>query len=234
VGITAGIDLAAQAKSTGICELRWVDGGAIVQRLGVGASDDEILEVIGSADKVGIDVPLGWPIAFVKALASYGSGQGWVDAPTWALRLRATDRYVTAETGAIPLSVAADKIAAPAMRAASLAARIPDGLDRTGAGRICEVYPAAALRRWGFDPLEVNGRSMKLRYKGGPGHGGPMRALLVAALRRITSEWLFASDTDWSMCVAQDDALDALLCALIARVRSWGKSTRSQFPWPPT
>ena len=70
--------------------------------------------------EAGIDVPLGWPDAFVTALASYGPGGPWLRADNQQLRLRATDRFLRERTGITPLSVSADKIAAPAMRAADL------------------------------------------------------------------------------------------------------------------
>jgi predicted nuclease with RNAse H fold len=222
VSVTVGIDLAAQPKSTGVCSIRWSVEHVVVDRLGVGATDEDLLWLIASADKVGIDVPLGWPVAFVRALSAYGSGQGWVDAPMQELRLRATDRYVARETHTTPLSVAADKIAAPAMRAASLLDKVPFPVNRAGAGIICEVYPAAALCRWGLDPLLEGVVESRLRYKGRADHGGPMRLRLVHALRRIVGSWLQATDAQWAQCIAQDDALDALLCALIARAAEVG------------
>jgi hypothetical protein len=67
------------------------------------------------------------------------------------MRLRLTDRRVAEVTGRIPLSVSFDKLGATAARWAHLA----DGLaasgrsvDRTGAGLVAEVYPAAARLRW--------------------------------------------------------------------------------------
>ncbi len=50
------------------------------------------------------------------------------------------------------LSVAADRIAMPAMRAGRIFTRLADQgetVDRKGTGKIVEVYPRAALKVWG-------------------------------------------------------------------------------------
>jgi hypothetical protein len=103
------------------------------------------------------------------------------------------------------LSVSADRIAYPAMRCAGLLAELAaDGHRVVRSGRdsvVAEVYPAAALRVWGCRTTS---------YKTDLGS----RAALVAELAQRTS-WL-----DWgdhrAVCVTSADALDAVVCALIA------------------
>jgi hypothetical protein len=56
-----------------------------------------------------------------------------------------TDEAVRAETGLIPLSVAADRIGHAAMRCAGLLAQLArrgQSVDRCGRGVVVEVYPA--------------------------------------------------------------------------------------------
>ena len=93
------------------------------------------------------------------------------------------------------------------MRWAGIEAQLGElGLSpgRDGSGVICEVYPAAALRCWS---LPHRG------YKGTK--NSALRADLVARLSRQLT-WL-----DWnghqSLCIADDNALDAVLAAVIAR-----------------
>jgi hypothetical protein len=53
-----------------------------------------------------------------------------------------------------PVSVSTDRLGVTAMRCAHLLHRWSNGqhIDRTGPGRFVEVYPAAALVRWGLSP----------------------------------------------------------------------------------
>ena len=122
---TVGIDFASQARDTAGCVIEWSPSRARVVELICGIDDDATLELMAGADKVGIDVPLGWPVAFADAVATHASGSPWPvayrHADAMSFRLRRTDVVVRTEVpGIFPLSVAADKIAIPAMRAASL------------------------------------------------------------------------------------------------------------------
>ncbi|MGO1284296.1 MAG: DUF429 domain-containing protein [Brachybacterium sp.] len=214
-----GIDLAAQARSTGVAVLS-EDGEQVrVELAMIGAEDEDLLEVLDGARKVGVDVPLGWPRSFVDLLAAHAAGALPAPASTggaWrrGLAMRATDLAVHESTGLTPLSVATDRIAHPALRWAGIEARLRDqGVDtsRDGSGLICEVYPAAALRLW---QLPHRG------YKGVKNAAG--RTELVAALER-SLPWL-----EWNghreLCAAQDDALDAVLAALLAREVDGGRA----------
>jgi len=219
-----GIDLAADPRRTGLAALRDRDGTVVVEQVRVGADDELIIEMIGAAASAGIDVPLGWPQPFVELLGLHAAGT--VPAPVstgpeWRreLAMRATDREVHRRTGLTPLSVSTDRIAHPALRWAGIEAHLREaGIDtaRDGSGRVAEVYPAAALRCW----------SLPHRGYKGAGKLGP-RTELVAALSRALP-WL-----DWNghreLCTADDDALDAVLAALVAREVHLG---RTQAPPP--
>jgi Protein of unknown function (DUF429) len=205
--ITTGIDFASQPPKTAACRICWADDKAEVRDLIPGGVDDEaILALLSASDKVGLDVPLGWPAAFIAATSSHSEGRPWPGGSIVDLRFRETDRYVAIETKRWPLSVSSDLIAVPAFRAAALASQVSFTVDRSGAGRIVEVYPAAALRRWGFSPL---------RYKGKAGSEG--RAALVSSFRKVTGDWLRLSAAQWDLCAGGDDAFDAVLAAIVAR-----------------
>lgn len=222
-----GVDLAVQAKNTGVVlvELRasrayatWPDGEA---------SDDALVSLVDASTVVGVDAPLGWPVDFVDSLGRHDRFEG---ARTWdvaSLRYRETDRFVHALTNRQPLSVSADLIGGVAMRAAGLQARwaLAWGAvqPRDGSGQLIEVYPRAALEAWGLrEPGE--------RYKGtGPRaqqvHFREAREGILHLLQR-QAPWLTLEGDLVERCVASDHVLDALVSALVAvaatRVRTHG------------
>ncbi len=210
---TLGIDLASQDRNTAVCLLRWGRPVTIeVARTGFG--DRALEDRIRAAGKVGIDVPLGWPLRFAEALCSYMSGRAWTPPHTEPeLRLRATDRHVAADPdrGRHPLSVSTDRIAIPAMRAARLLTSADATFDRAGGGRVVEVYPAASLRAWGFDPT---------RYK--HTKGGAIRQALVERFITTTAGWITITEEQKGACVEDDNVFDALICALTARAAELG------------
>jgi hypothetical protein len=124
--------------------------------------------------------------------------------------MRTTDRIVAHARR--PLSVAADKLGITAMRCAGLlqdwSGTTP--IDRTGVGRFVEVYPAAALLRWGLSPS---------RYKGSD-RQAERRRLLKQILSALPS--LEIHREAHSLCVKSDDALDALIAALAGRAAALG------------
>ena len=93
--ITVGIDLASQDIGTAMCELEWSEGRARIMDLRVGVSDAQIAERTGNADKLGIDVPLGWPSAFVDAVTQHAHDGSWPPqyqhSNTLSVRYRRTD-----------------------------------------------------------------------------------------------------------------------------------------------
>ena len=210
--ITAGIDLAAQPERTAACLVRWEDGRAAVLELRRdGVDDGQISALIDRADRTGIDVPLGWPDAFIAAISAHHAAQGWAGGDLAHLRMRATDEWVHRRTGRWPLSVSTDRIGVPALRAARVLADIPAAADRSGRGPVVEVYPAAALSIWGF---------RYRRYKRVA--GAAARRALVMAFRERTKSWLELAETDWVACEASDDAFDSLVAALVARAVARG------------
>lgn len=213
VETTLGIDLASQDKNTAACLLRW-GAPAAIEMARADFGDRALEDQLRTAGKVGIDVPLGWPLRFAEALGSYMSGGAWT-APHTApdLQLRATDLYVRddPERGRRPLSVSTDRISVPAMRAARLLTSVDAAFDRAGGGRVVEVYPAASLLAWGFDPT---------RYKRAKGRG--TREALVDRFIRTTASWIRITDEQKEACAGDDNVFDALICALTARAFDLG------------
>jgi hypothetical protein len=216
---TLGIDLAASAVRTAACTIEWGGRGAFAQVHPAPQDDEALLRLMRGADRVGIDCPLGWPIGFVDAIAAHRDGRAWpgrgvADAEEYRRRLayRRTDLAIE---GRRPLSVSTDRIGVVALRCALLLdayepPRPGVPVDRSGAGAVAEVYPAAALRRWG---LPTSG------YKDDP-------AALTAALR-ASVPWLGMDESDWDRCARSDHALDALVCALVTRAVTLGLTS-----WP--
>jgi hypothetical protein len=211
--LTIGVDLASQSKRTAACRIRWTVGGVDVAHPEFGIDDDRLLALAAEADHLGIDVPLGWPDAFITAVTAHHEGRAWPGGNQRSLCFRETDRVVHRETRWPALSVSSNLIAIPAMRAAAVlstpAARgMP--VDRAGHGRIVEVYPAAALRRWG---LPASG------YKKKKGRVG--RCELVEQLQR-KSGWLQLPAEIAACCEDDDNGLDALIAALVTRAAACG------------
>ncbi len=209
--ITAGVDLSSQDAGTAACVIEWADGRATVTHAALGVNDLFIAGLVARVDKLGIDVPLGWPIAFADAVAQHSRDGSWpsdyAHSDTTAFRLRRTDLWIWKKLGtSAPLSVSSDHIALPAMRAAALFSRLPHQIDRDGSGVVVEVYPAAALRRWGLPSTQYKRKE-----------NAEARRQLVGQFLEVTSDWLSISEPGVALCHSSDDALDAVIAALVAR-----------------
>lgn len=178
----------------------------------LGASDSAIITAAGQVHKMGVDVPLGWPQPFLQLIAAHNSwstdslsesNKAWRSQFVY----RSTDLWVREHFGLRPLSVSADLIAHPALRWVSIESQLRAhqiGCARDGSQRICEVYPAGALHQWG-----INNRG----YKGTSVAAAGRREAIVAALEaRITCDW----GDKRALLLRSDDALDAVLAALVA------------------
>ncbi|MEU9504693.1 DUF429 domain-containing protein [Micromonospora sp. NPDC048170] len=219
--LTLGVDFAAADKRTAMATIEWLSGRAVVRDLVLDVSDGRIVKAGQDADKIGLDCPLGWPEPFIALVTAHRSGHVTVtdgDGAQWRRRLayRLTDEVVREETSIIPLSVAADRIAHAAFRCAGLLAMFAaagQDIDRCGGGRIVEVYPAAALCRWG------------LTYRGYKGRGqNDQQADLVSALRRA-APWLELGAFE-ALCRRSHDAFDSVIAALNARAAAIDMATQ--------
>jgi predicted nuclease with RNAse H fold len=221
---TLGVDLAAAAKKTAVAVLEWGSGTARLVHLGLDVHDQEIVELFGGSSMTGIDCPVGWPDAFLPFLAGHLNfdGRPVLDHDgiegRRLLAYRDTDRFVTAHTGLIPLSVSADRLAHPAMRCAVIQARIaaehgPQARD--GSGRLAEVYPAASLKIWG------------LLARGYKGRGAPEAERLGVILEHLeaVAPWLDLAGHE-DRLAASDDLFDAVIASLTARAVAVGQTLR--------
>ncbi|MBI4914915.1 MAG: DUF429 domain-containing protein [Acidobacteria bacterium] len=209
---TLGIDLASAAKRTALCVLEWRREGATVSDLRVEVTDDAILQAHDQANATGIDCPFGWPERFRKMLADGPAVESWSHDVRDSLRFRLTDKLVRDAIGRWPLSVSSDLIAVPAMRCQFLLLRL-GVTDRSGEGRVFEVYPAASLARWGF-----TSRGYKRRG------GRPALEGLVSAFRERLP-WLDLGP--WQGLLSEsDDAFDALVAALTAHAARRGLTVK--------
>lgn len=220
--VFGGIDLAADPARTAVALVSDdpSTGRVHVESVRLGADDDVLLDLVARSTRTGVDVPLGWPKPYVDLLQAHANGAVAPppdSGPDWrrTMAMRRTDLAVRARLGLVPLSVSTDRIAHPALRWAALEARLTGlGMDcrRDGAGAVCEVYPAAALRAWG------------LPHRGYKREAAEAREHLVAALGERLP-WF-----DWNghdaACIASDDVLDAVLAAVVARESSGGRTER--------
>jgi hypothetical protein len=198
-----GIDLASDPKRTAACSVDWDGTVAAVRELREPVDDETAVALASAANLVAIDAPLGWPVAFGDAIAKHQRRETWPASSVRELSYRRTDLYVQDLVGLWPLSVSTDRIGIVAFRAARLLTLLRPGATaaRDGSSGILEVYPAAALRRWG---LSFRG------YKGADGMA--VRRSIVDGLTAIAP---ITFDGFRTAVVASDNALDALVAALV-------------------
>lgn len=221
---TLGVDLAAGTRKTAVAVLVWTDGAARLEYLSLNVGDEEIVELFGNTSMTGIDCPVGWPDAFLPFLAGHLAfdarpvlDHDGIEGRR-LLAYRDTDRFVTGQTGLIPLSVSADRLAHPAMRCAVIQAKIarehgPQARD--GSGRLAEVYPAASLKSWGL---------LARGYKGRREVESERLAVLLHALANA-APWLDLGGYEDALA-GSDDMFDALIAALTARAVALGQTLR--------
>jgi predicted nuclease with RNAse H fold len=222
--ILAGIDLAAEPKGTALAIIEFGKQRAKLFCLEQGLNDETLIEKTLKADKVGIDCAFGWPIEFAKFivrnqdLTNTDLIDGGMDFRR-ALSFRGTDLVIKELTGRWPLSVSTDRLGLTAMRCAGLLSKYQQagiGIDRSGAGKLSEVYPGATLRVWDFDTAGYRTEKDK-------------RAKLLEKLK-TTAPWLDLSDFADQM-LTSTDCFDAVIAALAARAVALGlysKPTKDQ------
>jgi hypothetical protein len=178
--------MAATARSTAFVALRWTAAGAEVADVRERCGDGTLLDLLADPahERVGVDVPFGWPRAFVRAVAAHAAAEPW----PWRgedservrrehLRFRRTDVVAAARLRRPPMTAAFDRLGAATARwahlADELAARgVP--VARDGGGRAAEVYPAGARAVWGLGRSLAEVRAV-LPVAAAPGHEARLR-----------------------------------------------------------
>lgn len=217
--LISGVDLAAEPKGTAVAVINWLPDEAELITLRLGVNDQQVVDACEGSKKVGIDCALGWPVAFTDFLIGQANLEALERTPAFegdsALRRnlahRETDRHVREVTGRWPLSVSTDRLGMTAIRGAGLLSKFQEAgtaIDRSGSGRIVEIYPGASLRLWGFDT--VGYRSSE-----------SIRERLLADLQAETP-WLNLG-THQQLMVDSCDAFDAVIAALAARSAQLGR-----------
>ncbi len=209
--VTAGVDFASSASKTAACSISWRSNEAEVIELEESCDDNYLLALAKRVSKLGIDVPLGWPSTFVEALRAHQDDGSWPSTYDHQTnlsdyRFRKTDSWLRNDLKlSLPLSVSTDRIAIPAMRAAALVAQIKPRVELDGSGLVVEVYPAAALSRWGFQSRQYKGTKYEAKR----------RVLIETFLH--SCPWLHVNDDVRERCLQNDNAFDAVIAALVSR-----------------
>ncbi|WP_405460985.1 DUF429 domain-containing protein [Streptomyces sp. NBC_00101] len=225
--VTVGIDLAGYTGTTGVCRITWAEW-PVVDILDA-RSDDDLLAAVRTADKTGLDSPIGWPVAFTSLLAAHRAGTELPVRSRYAphsdgreglgrFTHRLTDDVAWKRTGAgrrRPLSVAADKLGIVAMRAVDLLDRLAEegpAIPRDGSGSVVEVYPAFALIQWGLASEDS--------YKNSKPAALLARAAILAGL--VDGLGIDIGERERDRCTRSDHDLDALISAVVARAAACG------------
>jgi predicted nuclease with RNAse H fold len=209
--LIAGVDLAAEPKGTALAVIDWSANSAKLVDLRLGVADADIVAVAQKVEKLGIDCALGWPVQFVDFLNRINLLEGSGEAFNGDLELRRalayreTDRHVRAVTGRWPLSVSTDRLGMTAIRCAGLLSQLAHSgvpIDRSGGGKVVEIYPGASLRIWGLRA---------------PGYraSAELRTGMIDDLRKL-APYLDLDDAA-ALMIKSCDAFDAVIAALAAR-----------------
>ena len=224
---TVGVDLSSSSRRTAVVAIEWAKGRATIGQPVLGLDDDDLVGRLANAGWVGIDAPFGWPMGMAASVYGYVTDGGWSGGDKESFRYRRTDVFtrelVLSETGRrlSPLSVSSDRIALTARRTAVLRERAYElsgvRFDRAGGDQVVEVYPAASLLVWGLDR---GGYKSSRRADRRDAERFARESLVSAIEDRVG--WLAWAPGAREVCVDSDDALDAVLAAMVARAAAMG------------
>ena len=235
--VTLGIDL---ANRTGICEIKWGSTSATITRLkvvpdittktGWGVVQYAVVKAHEKGWWVGIDAPFGFPEAFgqsVEALRdptgkTSGSPHAFSQAPFSDARVwRATEKIINGTSGKSPRSVVTDYITGHVINCDDLRCEAIGRARNWADGRlgcttgIVEVYPAAALEIW---------KAPVRKYKTNKNDLKELVEWLTKNATTKSATWLGGltkgKPPHLTTLASDDDAFDALICALMARLAS--------------
>lgn len=216
---TWGLDLSTTPANSAAVALRWDGRMASVDAVHEPLDANGIIELITRTgdEPWGVDVPFGWPDAFVALMADrhtqslpqslLPAKDDWAGWRTRTIAQRRTDAFLThhEQVRTRPLPAAFQMLGSTAamwvLVEADLATRGVE-IDRSGlSGRVFETYPRAALAAWGH------------RQQG------------KTDLAALEAHFQFLRvDARGRAALGNDHACDALVCALVARARELGRT----------
>jgi predicted nuclease with RNAse H fold len=214
--LIAGVDLAAEPKGSALAVIDWAPSSATLIELSTYVTDETIVDCATRVEKLGIDCALGWPVDFVEFLNRINHAQGPNQPFEGDLNLRRmlayreTDRHVREVTGRWPLSVSTDRLGMTAIRCAGLLSKIAAAgipVDKSGKGKIVEIYPGASLRLWGLNTAGYRAST-------------DARANLLNQLTQ-QAPWLNLAEYQQAM-IESCDAFDSVVAALATRFAQLG------------
>jgi len=234
---TIGLDIASKGSKSAICCLEWDSSGVQMIDLDVGHFSNEkivtkiqhLREKPGSDDcYIGIDAPFGFPISFTDAVLAMVN----ITAPPQETQVwRLTECWIKENLSIQPLScttsLITDTIAGRCLPVRYKLAAQNALSDLIGySTKIFEVYPASALVSWKAPLKTQNGTSS---YKKNDSSGNEAKQCIVEFIFGMEKapggdSWLQIpsqnKDEYWKLLHRSDDAIDALVCALTARIVS--------------
>jgi len=233
---TLGADV---ANSTGLCILDWINGIPTVQSLAVRDVTSIVVEketrtILNNQGWAAIDTGFGYPQHFSGIVSAMAGGGHWpnLTAPSHAGLagspwVRFTEKAVRDDLKhAVHVSIQKKYLGGPgslvtqmitgivatyaSVRQSLLGAEVHDLVGLRS--HVIEVYPAAALVLWGAK-LNVKGNSARLA----PYKDPVQRAARQAIYDLIKSgTGLICTTAEEAEFLRSGDALDALVCALLA------------------
>lgn len=215
---------------------------AMVELPRVGQPEAVLLAEMDRADWTGITgAPFGWPDAMLDAITTFAETGRWpVDVPAHQVRFRETDRFVRRLLGdcgedieIVPATrreatIAAwrvarlltlhgdrtgrdlDRIAVPAPSGMDGAPDTPRGRIEFPPAGVIEANVPATLATWGFPHDGYRAASQASSA------GARDRREVILDQLEDEAGWLLLSDDARTMCLACDDALEAVIAAFVA------------------
>lgn len=211
---TWGIDLSTNPRHSAAVKIAWDDGRPRVDEVVTRLTSDAIVDLVCESNgRVAVDVPFGWPDAFVEYVRSHQqSRQGPLPSAGLATSERAkhlahrhTDLRLIDDLEVRPLPAAFDRLGKTAVMWSGIERDLRERgivIDRAGVdGRVCETYPAAALSAWGLGRTKQSVDEMERSFP-----------------------FLMIGERERNALAASADARDALVCSLAARARDLEKT----------
>jgi hypothetical protein len=241
---TLGIAYSHTTGRATCCAIQWVSQLALVELPKLGMLDPVLLDEMDRADWTAVTgAPFGWPDDLLDAIAGFAQTGRWpTRAPADRMRHRETDRFVrdllrdehgvtieppaaTSRDSAIATWLVAQLLTAHADRTGRSLDRIgvpcptgmdgppdlPRGLVEFPPCGVIETHVPAALAAWGLPHDRYVATTPAEHHD-----ARARRAAILDQLEQGADAWLMITDDVRRMCTSCDDALEALVGAIVA------------------